>query len=62
MILAASALFSYLSPKRPWLIALAVSVWIPLLNIMLSSNYGTLLVIIPGFAGAYLGFTAKRII
>lgn len=61
MILSAATLWGYLSPQKPWLTALAVCIWIPLLSILSAHNFGGLLALIPGFIGAYLGSYAKRI-
>ncbi|MDD4971075.1 MAG: hypothetical protein PHT07_16730 [Paludibacter sp.] len=62
LILLASTLFGFLTFIRPWLIALAVSLWIPLWAIMSTHNYGALLAFIPGFAGAYAGYFIKYLI
>ena len=52
-----SAIFcGYLSSQKPWLIALAVSIWVPLLDIIIAHNYGALLALAPGFVGAYIGY------
>ena len=60
MIIVAATLFGYLSSQKPWLTALTVSIWIPLFGIFLSHNFGSLLALIPGFAGAYLGYFFKN--
>jgi hypothetical protein len=49
-------------PSRPWLWALAVGLWIPLLAIMKSQNYGSLLVLAFAFAGAYAGMGLRRLV
>jgi len=59
MVLLASTLFGYISPQKPWLTALAVSVWIPLASIAISNNFGALIALIPGFIGAYFGYFVK---
>jgi len=60
MVLSAATLFWYFTSKKLWLTALAVSIWIPLLSIILTYNFGGLLALIPGFIGAYLGYFFKR--
>jgi len=60
MVLCAATLFGYFSPKKPWLIALAVSIWIPLFEIASSNNFGSLIALIPGFIGAYFGHFIKK--
>lgn len=42
-----------LFPQRPWLWALAVGVWVPIVAIMTSQNYGALLALAVAFTGAY---------
>ena len=59
MILVAAAVFGFFSSQKPWLTALAVSAWIPLFGIVATFNFATLLALIPGFAGAYLGYMLK---
>jgi hypothetical protein len=34
--------------------------WIPLFGIVTTFNFGSLLALVPGFAGAYLGYILKR--
>ncbi len=60
MVLVAAAIFGFFSSEKPWLTALAVSIWIPVLGILSTHNFGSLLALVPGFAGAYLGFLFKR--
>jgi len=60
MILIAASICGYFADQRPWLIALAVSVWIPLNGIIGTHNYGGLLALAPGFIGAYAGYLARR--
>jgi len=59
LIAMAATLCGYLASQKPWLIALAVSVWIPLINIFFTQNYGSILALIPGFAGAFTGYWLK---
>jgi len=47
--------FAALRPARPWLWAVAVGGWIPLLEIASSGNYGSLLALAVSFLGAYSG-------
>ena len=60
MVFVAAIIFGYFTSQKPWLTALAVSLWIPLFEIVSTQNFGTLLALIPGFAGAYLGYILKR--
>ena len=60
MVLVAAAIFGFFTSEKPWLTALAVSIWIPLFGILSAQNFGALLALVPGFAGAYLGFIIKK--
>lgn len=60
MVLLVGLLCGYLASQKPWLIAMAVSAWIPLFSIVSAHNYGAFLALIPGFMGAYIGYFAKR--
>ena len=59
-VLAASGLLAAIQPRRPWVWALAVGLWIPALNIATQRNYGSLIALIFAFAGAYTGAFAGR--
>lgn len=61
MILIASFMCSCISSQKTWLIALAVGIWIPLFNIALNHNYGSLIGLIPAFIGAYTGYFSIKI-
>lgn len=61
MIFIASAFLGYIYPKRAWVWALTLSAWIPLYGIASSQNYETLLALLPGFLGAYLGAMFSKI-
>ncbi len=54
-LLACCGLLGLLAPKRPWLWALLVGIWIPVFNIILTRNFDTLFTLIFPFFGAYAG-------
>ncbi len=58
-ILIVSGLITLLGYRRPWLIALAVSIWIPLHGIFISHNYGSILALAFAFVGAYGGWLVR---
>jgi hypothetical protein len=62
MVLVASLLCGFLAAQRPWLIALAVGVWIPLFGIVSTQNFGSLLALLPGFSGAYAAYGFRKMI
>jgi len=55
MIFLAAFVFGFLAAKKFWAVAIAVSIWIPVFNIILKQNPESLIAFIPGFAGAWLG-------
>lgn len=59
-ILVASGVLGFAGPRRPWLWALAVGIWIPLLGVLRSQNYATLLALVVAFVGAYAGMALRR--
>ncbi len=61
MILISAFICGLLSPQKPWLIALAAGIWIPLFNIISNHNFGSLIALIPAFIGAYTGYFAKNV-
>jgi hypothetical protein len=60
LLLAASAIFAALRPRAPWLWAIAVGVWIPLVGILGTHNYGSLLALAIAFLGAYGGAMVRK--
>jgi hypothetical protein len=56
----ASAACGALSPKRCWLWALAIGMWIPVQSIVMSGNYSSVLVLVFSFAGAYAGLAGRK--
>lgn len=59
-ILAVCGVLGLVGPKRPWLWAIAVGVWIPLLGIAVTHNYGSVLALLIAFAGAYAGMAIRN--
>ena len=61
MIFTVAAVTGFLVARMPWLFALAVGIWVPLFSILFSMNFGGLLALVPGFAGAYAGYFTKKL-
>ncbi|GAC1465482.1 MAG: hypothetical protein NVSMB9_05140 [Isosphaeraceae bacterium] len=59
-ILIACGALGLAEPKRPWLWALAVGLWIPLVEIAQTRSYGSLLALVVAFAGAYTGMACRK--
>jgi hypothetical protein len=60
VIFVSCGVFGVLGPKRPWLWAVAIGVWIPLLAIAATNNFGSLLALPFAFAGAYAGMVFRK--
>lgn len=61
-VLLAAAFFAALKPRRPWLWALAVGVWVPIFEIVQGGSYGSLIALAVALIGAYLGAFARKIL
>jgi hypothetical protein len=61
-ILIVSGLITLLGYRRPWVIALAVGIWIPLHGIFITHNYGSILALVFAFVGAYGGWLVHLVI
>lgn len=61
-IVLSCALCAALAQSRPWLYALAIGTWIPLVGVITASNYGSLLVLPFSFAGAFAGVALRNAI
>jgi hypothetical protein len=55
-----SAIFGFLEPKRPWLWALSLGLWLPVLSALQSQNYGAILALAVTFTGAYVGAAVRK--
>ncbi len=61
MVLIASFICATISSQKTWLVALSIGIWVPVFNIALAHNYGSLLALVPAFIGAYAGLLSRRI-
>ena len=60
LVIIATGLISFINPKKPFICAIATSLWIPLDQTINNQNYLTLLVFVFGFMGAYAGSFLRR--
>ena len=58
-LLVISGVLGFLGPNRPWLWALAVGLWIPLLGVARTGNYWAMSALVVAFAGAYGGMAIR---
>jgi hypothetical protein len=62
VLLLVCAGFGALRPSHAWLWALAIGLWIPLIAIISTRNYGALLALGIAFIGSYAGAFARWIL
>jgi uncharacterized RDD family membrane protein YckC len=55
-----SAIFAAIYPRRPWLWALAVGIWLPLHNWIHNGTFASILALAFALAGAYLGSAVTK--
>jgi hypothetical protein len=55
-----SVTFSALFPGPPWIWAIAIGAWVPILNIVTSRNFGALMALPIALAAAYIGRALRR--
>lgn len=60
-LLLTSGLLTLLGYRRPWLMALAIGLWIPLHDIFISHDWRMLIVLLIPLVGAYAGWAAHQI-
>jgi hypothetical protein len=56
-----SAILAAIDPRRPWLWALAVGIWVRLYNWIHNGNLASLLALVFAFAGAYIGAALAKL-
>ena len=62
LLVLTSILLGFFLPKQPWLVALAVGVWIPLAAVFFTHNYAGFIALLFTFIGAYIGKLFYKII
>ncbi len=60
MVFTCAGLLSVLHPVRPWLLALSVGLWIPVVGVAFHHNYEATLALVVAFVGAYSGAVVSR--
>lgn len=61
LIVLSTGILGFFNPRRPWLIALAVGIWIPLVGVFIRHNFGGVLALVVAFIGAYMGYALRVI-
>lgn len=59
-LLASSGLLGLLGPKKPWLWALLVGLWLPLYSITTRHDFSMLVTLVFPFLGAYAGMLVRK--
>ena len=62
LIFLSCAAFGAISPRRYWLWALAIGLWIPLIEIVVKHTVASILALILAFAGAASGAAIRRVV
>jgi hypothetical protein len=60
MVLGAASVLGFAGPDRAWLWALAVSIWVPLWNIVVHASYASVVALVIAVTGAYMGAFIRR--
>lgn len=60
MVFTCAGLLGALHPARPWLWALSVGLWIPVVGVAFHHNYEAMLALVVAFVGAYSGAVVSR--
>jgi hypothetical protein len=58
-VLLTSGLLALIGFQRPWLLALAVGLWIPLYEVTTMHVYASLVALVIAFIGAYVGWAVR---
>jgi hypothetical protein len=61
-LLVTAGVLGFLGPARPWLWALALGAWIPLVGVVRTQNYAAVLALVVAFAGAYAGAAIRTLL
>jgi hypothetical protein len=64
-LFAVCALLGGVGPRQPWMWAMAVGLWIPMLAVALhpsAPNYGSVLALVVAVVGAYAGAGVRRVL
>jgi hypothetical protein len=59
VILLTSGLLALIGFQRPWLLALAVGVWLPLYEVVTTHTYASIIALVVAFIGAYGGWAVR---
>jgi len=62
MILIPTAFLGFVMPKRAWILALSVGIWIPIWNILRTNNYASFIALPIAFVGAYAGVLIYKLV
>jgi len=60
LIFGAATFCGFMAKEKPWLIALSVSLWIPIFNLITTQNFESFMALVPGFLGAFAGWLISK--
>jgi len=58
-VLLTSGLLALIGFQRPWLLALAIGLWIPLYEVLTTHVYASIVALVIAFIGAYGGWAVR---
>jgi hypothetical protein len=61
LVVISTFIIGFISPRRPWIWAISVGIWIPVWNIFLHNNYGSLIALVIAFIGSYSGAFIRKL-
>ena len=62
LLVLSSMLLGFFMPKQPWLVALAVGLWIPLAAVFFTHNYVGVIALLFSVIGGYSGMLINRLV
>lgn len=62
MLFGSATLLGFAMPKRIWVWALAIGIWVPIWNILLHSNYESFIALLFTSFGAYIGGLIHKVL
>ena len=62
LVVISTFIIGFIFPRRPWIWAITVGIWIPMFDVLLQGNYGSIIALIISFIGSYSGAFIRKIL
>lgn len=59
LLLISSLVLGFLISRKPWFLALAIGIWIPLNDLIANFHFDSVLALMISFIGSYIGYVAQ---